>query len=255
MQLNNTDFTGKRFGRLVVKHKAFDKGRFPYWHCKCDCGSEKDINVYSLISGNTKSCGCIRKEKISSVMLKHGGKHERLYKVWCDMKTRCYNENNSAYKHYGGRGISVCDDWKNDYSAFKSWAISSGYDENAEKGKCTLDRIDVNGNYEPGNCRWVDTKTQANNTRANVKFNYDGGTYTLSELSDKYGIPYKALHLRVTRYGMSIDEAIHHKYGSKRNIKEQMEDAVPEILRKAEKLRHDVEEDKNAGKTNSGDPH
>lgn len=211
MQIKDIDFTGERFGKLIVKYKAFTKNGFPYWHCECDCGNEIDVRVYSLTSGNTLSCGCLQKERAKTKSATHGGRFDRLYGVWTNIKTRCYNQNSSSYKDYGERGITMCEEWKNSYLAFKEWSCANGYDDTAEKGKCTIDRINVNGNYEPNNCRWVDAKTQANNTRANVKYKYDGKEYTLAELADKYNINYKTLHLRITRYKMSIEEALKYK--------------------------------------------
>ena len=132
---------------------------------KCDCGNEALVSTKSLRSGNTLSCGCLRDEMISEVNKKHGMSHKsRLYNVWVGMRQRCSDPNHISYHNYGGRGVRVCDTW-NDYTSFEEWSMKNGYDPSAPYGKCTLDRIDVNGNYEPSNCRWVDFKTQANNKR------------------------------------------------------------------------------------------
>lgn len=162
------DRTGEQFGRLTVIARASDyiapnKKRHVRWLCRCECGNEVVVDVCGLVRGTTKSCGCLRKETRGN--LKYGGCHDRLYRVFSNMKYRCYNTKSDHFKYYGGRGIKVCDEWKNDYAAFKRWALSSGYDENANRGDCTIDRIDVNGNYEPNNCRWVDMTVQSRNRR------------------------------------------------------------------------------------------
>lgn len=161
---------GQRFGRLLVVSQT-DK-RNPtgsvYWQCRCDCGKLLSVDGRSLRAGKQKSCGCLQREYIHKQHnnLIHGGCHvDRLYNVWHGMKDRCYYPGHNRYQHYGGRGITVCEEWRNNYAAFRDWAMSHGYDPDAPRGGCTIDRIDVDGNYEPDNCRWVDAKTQAKNQR------------------------------------------------------------------------------------------
>jgi len=135
-------------------------------------------------------------------------KKERLYAVWQGMKRRCNNPSNNSFNDYGGRGISVCEEWENNYECFKTWALSNGYDPTAKQWECTLDRIDNDGNYEPNNCRWVPLITQANNKRNNKFYTCNGETKTLSEWARNKGLSVQTLHSRINRYGYSIEEAL-----------------------------------------------
>lgn len=164
------DLVGRRFGRLVVKERAenilhANGRRRVAWVCLCDCGNDCVVETYHLKSGSTKSCGCLRSEVTTARYTTHNGSKERLYKVWMDMKQRCYNPNYKQYHDYGGRGIRVCDEWKNDYLAFREFAMRNGYDPEAKFGETTIDRVDVNGDYSPQNCRFVNMKVQNQNKR------------------------------------------------------------------------------------------
>lgn len=159
----------KEFGRLLVikREENSPKGQ-TRWLCKCDCGNSKVIQGNHLRSGSIRSCGCLEIENRLEVNKTHDGSNSRLYGVWLGIRKRCFNPNEPSYPNYGGRGITVCNEW-NEFSFFREWALISGYDENAPRGICTIDRIDVNGNYEPSNCRWVDMKIQRQNQRPLAK--------------------------------------------------------------------------------------
>lgn len=128
----------------------------------------------------------------------------RLYTAWCNMKGRCYRKSMKGYENYGGRGIIVCEEWRKSFPAFRDWAIANGYDENAEARQCTLDRIDVNGNYEPSNCRWISNRDQQNNRKHNRIISYNGESKTLAEWSEILGIGYKTLQKRIEKWGVEV---------------------------------------------------
>lgn len=182
---------GERFGKLIVIEETKQRkwGQKVY-KCQCDCGNITYVVKSSLKNGLTNSCGCLLKLKKT----KHKMSNTRLYNIWCGIKTRCYNKNRSTYKYYGERGITVCDEWLHDFMTFYNWSLSNGYKDNL-----TIDRIDINGDYEPNNCRWVDYTTQNNNTRKNVYLTYNGKTQTISQWGTELNVDPKLINIRHSR--------------------------------------------------------
>ncbi len=194
------DLRGQKFGRLHVTGldgKRTYGGRERYfWSCVCSCGKTVSVCSEHLTRGAVRSCGCLQQEN-SVVQGKNRGTHHlgdsKIYTVWQGMKDRCYNPNNKRYKHYGGRGISVYPAWIDDFQAFYNYV--SQLEHFGEDGY-TLDRIDTNGNYEPGNLRWATKSEQARNKRNNVWVEYNSERMTLAEAAERSGVPYYILQNR-----------------------------------------------------------
>ena len=189
------DLTGRKFGRLtVIERTESNKCGKAKWKCVCECGNETTTTGGNLVQGITRSCGCLRCD--------HGKTQTRLYGIWGGIKTRCFNPHSQRYSDYGGRGITVCDEWRYSFEAFRDWAMAHGY-----RDDLTLDRIDVNGNYCPENCRWATYKEQASNTRTNRFITYDGKTMTWKQWAAELGIKYTTLHARLTYYHWDVEKA------------------------------------------------
>ena len=206
------DLTGQRFGKLTVYCRAPNKGSDASWECICDCGETKIINGKSLRSGVTRSCGCIQKETVIHKNQKYNGvntENNRIYSIYTGMRQRCNNNKNKRYTHYGGRGITICEEWTNDFKAFEEWALNNGYSDGL-----SIDRIDVNKGYSPENCRWTVPIVQMNNTTRNRKLEFNGEIKTLSQWSSTTGIGRKTISSRIDKLGWSIEDAltqpVHH---------------------------------------------
>ena len=219
------DLTRQKFGRLIVIEKAgHSKGNRLQWLCKCDCGNFKITTSSDLKSGKVRSCGCLRKETTSKMAksrsksrIKHNKSNTRIYRIWSTMKQRCYNSKCFSYKWYGKKGIKICDEWKNNFIFFYNWAIDNGYKENL-----SIDRIDVNGNYEPSNCRWITIREQQKNKRPSSEWKkrnivnkkrtsfviFNGESISKFDLCKKFGISVETFNYRVGKKGMSIEEAL-----------------------------------------------
>lgn len=208
------DISGQRFGRLVAIKQVKNEhaGRAAMFLFKCDCGNYITTRASAVRSGHTKSCGCLQKEKTSVRANKHGGVGTRLYSVYKDFLERCFNPASLNYKNYGARNITVCNEWlgEHGFENFREWAYANGYDETAPRGQLTIDRINVDGNYEPSNCRWADMITQANNTTRNVRYDLNGKSYTIAELARLFNIKYQTLYYRLRKYGWSVKEAVEY---------------------------------------------
>ncbi|EQB3099763.1 hypothetical protein [Clostridium botulinum] len=197
------DLAGNKYGRLTVieKYGIDYKSNLTKWKCLCECGNETVVYGVNLRKGKTKSCGCLNKDIVKARMTKHNLFGTRIYKVWADMLQRCNNPKNPYYDNYGGRGIKVCDKWIAPEN-FVQWAFYNGYNENL-----TIDRIDVNANYSPENCRWITIKKQQNNRRNNILFTIKNKTKTLAEWCKEYNMNYGAVYYRIKK-GWNIEKAL-----------------------------------------------
>lgn len=198
------DLLGQRFGRLKVIGYIPPSGRRRgVWKCNCDCGKQTTAATSHLTTGLKQSCGCLRSETTSKRNETHGDSGSRLYVIWQNMKKRCVNPDTEHYEEYGGRGITVCNEWIHDFEAFRKWSLNSGYSDDL-----TIDRIDNDGNYEPSNCRWATMREQTNNTRRNLRFTYEGETHTLPEWARIKGASYNKIYQRIHTLKWSFERAI-----------------------------------------------
>lgn len=203
---------GERYDRIVVLSRAEDyvtpTGKhYSQWLCKCDCG-----NTTLVLGDNLKrthSCGCKSVEAAAAVgkmNYRHGGaangKKERLYRIWDGIKKRCYNPKTDSFPRYGGRGITMCEEWENDYAVFKDWALSHGY-----RDDLSIDRIDSDGDYCPDNCRWATNKEQQNNLSSNRWIDLHGQKLTVAQFSERYGVPHYLILHRLNS-GFSADQLV-----------------------------------------------
>lgn len=201
---------GQIFSRLTVirdSGKRADNGSV-LWECDCSCGVRgKLIRGSDLLNGQTKSCGCYSTDLLKKVSTTHGlsqvnGKRTKLFMAWSAMKQRCYNRNSKSYDDYGGRGITVCDEWQTDFKAFHDWSMANGFADSL-----SIDRIDNDKGYSPDNCRWTDAKTQIRNRRNTVRYTWEGKQYTIGELSELTGIKIATIKSRLNR-GLALEDAL-----------------------------------------------
>ena len=183
------DLTGKRFGNWVVLNREINRGRAVMWNCRCDCGYTAVVHGTSLKSGTSTRCKQCRDTHRSP--RKHGLTHTPLYRVWCRIKSCTTNPHHQDFKWYGAKGVRVCDEWSNDFTKFSQWAITNGY-----KRGLTIDRIDVGGDYEPSNCRWITIQEQSLNKTDTIRITHDGLTLTIPEWSKITGIRETTLYAR-----------------------------------------------------------
>jgi len=184
------DLVGQTFGRWTAISAAPHRNRKRFWVCQCSCGKTGEVYGHALITGKAKSCGCWRVDAIGNRSRTHGESGTRIHRIWKSMRKRCINPSETAYPNYGGRGITVCDEWQ-DFETFASWARANGYADNL-----TIERIDVNGNYCPENCTWATMAEQSRNKRSNVKVEINGIQMCLSDAARAHGIE---PHIVITR--------------------------------------------------------
>lgn len=203
-QIDNINL-GDKFGKFTVVSNEGqikkESSNHYYYKVRCECGAEEIVRG-SLLKNNKKIMCRLCYAK-NSKTYKHGKTNTRLFNIWQSMRDRCNCETSQAYKWYGGRGIKICNEWNNDFMTFYNWSINNGYSNDL-----SIDRIDVNGNYEPSNCRWADKITQANNRRKNRLITYNGETHTLAEWGRITGLNDYNLDNRINKYGWSIEKAL-----------------------------------------------
>lgn len=202
------DLTGMKFGRLTVIRRAPNSPSSPTtrWFCICECGNETISYASRLKDGTTVSCGCYGREKVREAAIKHGGRSTRLYHIWSMIKQRTNNPKHTAYNHYGGRGIQMCNEWQNDFTAFRDWALNAGYTD-----LLSIDRIDNDGNYEPSNCRWVEAREQNRNQRQNIKLEFNGKSQLMIDWARELGITEQALFRRINVLHWPLERALTEK--------------------------------------------
>jgi len=199
---------GKVFGKLKVIEMAPRTQKKTFWVCTCECGKTHTIRSDSLTSGKTTSCGCAKKDqdRINLIMAhRHKKSGTRLYTIRNGIISRCHNQNVVCFERYGGRGIKVCDDWRNSPESFMDWALSNGYNDDL-----SIERIDSNGNYEPSNCKWATVKEQSNNRRSTVKITINGETKSMKTWCHDLGLNYGTVNSRYNR-GVSMERLFSEK--------------------------------------------
>lgn len=205
------NLAGFKVGRLTVQYRAENtpqgKAR---WHCVCECGNEVDIISSRLKAGRTLSCGCLQKEAARRTLYIHGETGSRLHNIWKDMIRRCEQKSRPSFDYYGGRGITICPEWRNDFSCFKKWADENGYSD-----ELSIDRIDNDKGYCPENCRWATPVEQSRNRRGRVMVDYDGRRMCLSAWCEELGLSYNVMRDRIVHGNWSPEKAFNTPIGGK----------------------------------------
>lgn len=203
------EYIGKKYGFLKIISFAYFKEygqkkkiKCKFVKCLCDCGKEKVIRLNDIRSGKTKSCGCLLKRSNKERFTKHNLCHTRIYRIYKNIKSRCKYSSLKQFKDYGGRGIEMCKEWENNFMSFYKWSLNNGY-----RDDLTIDRIDVNGNYCPENCRWATVFEQNNNKRTNHIIEYNGEKHSMREWCDILKLNYYRTRTRINNYGISIERA------------------------------------------------
>lgn len=197
---------GRRFSRLkVIEFVGLNKFNKAQWRCKCDCGNEVVVLAACLKNKHTMSCGCLHAETVKVSRKKHGLRNHPLYHTWLNIKDRCGNPNNSHYHLYGGRGIKIVKEWRDNFKRFYDWAMSNGW-----KNHLSIERIDVNGNYSPRNCKWISFNEQPKNTRKSIFVFKDGKRFTAADVARETGIKPPTLYNCYHRHG-SIIPTLHRR--------------------------------------------
>lgn len=201
-------YIGCKFNRLTVLRVA-GKNKFghPLFECRCDCGAVVLREATNVKNGKSKSCGCYQKEMTSKAARTHGRSKTRLYSIWNIMIQRCNNPKNISYERYGGKGISVCDEWKKSSEEFMEWALSNGY-----RDDLSIDRVDGSKGYCPENCRWVDAYVQSNNRSNNRLMTLNGITKNCKQWSNYFGFDYKYFHQKCSQNNWDLEKVLEIPY-------------------------------------------
>ena len=192
------DLTNQKFGKLTVLEYSHTKNEKKYWKCQCDCGNIVFVCTCNLRNGHSKSCGCENSGRFKKT---HGKRQTRLYRIWAGIKRRCLTDTNVS-KWYKDKGITICNEWRDNFECFYNWAINNGYNDNL-----TIDRINPNMDYYPENCRWIPLAEQAKNTTQNNLITYNGKTMILADWARTFNIKRATISARLER-GWTIDEAL-----------------------------------------------
>lgn len=209
---NKDNLIGQKFGRLTVIEKVgYKRSNSGYedivWKCICDCGNLTQTITPYLKKGVTKSCGCLKRETLELHNFKHGLTNTKLFGIWEGIKERCYRNKCASFVNYGGRGIKMCSEWINDFKVFYDWSVSNGYQEGL-----TIERINVNGNYEPSNCTWIPRSEQSKNRRSNHYILYNGTTNTISDWSRELGVSRSVVRYYADKFKDNEPYAIQYIY-------------------------------------------